>query len=248
MQAVIFFIFFFEPKRELSRLHSERKIRKLIEEKTMEPLREKMMNQKSMADVQKNMHQFNKGTRKDKDGKGTGNHKNDIVFKEVENSFGNMDRYLKVLSRYVYTQMEKDKVMRVYDVYHESEKQNGYNRKQCRQYGNTVYEYHERTKKKNCKYPIYEIMQKDIHSLTTLDVDTCEYREASIEEIMAFCRSLKNTFETYCLNRFMGKDRVVVVDGNTRVNMPEDYSCFNTDYTFYRSVVNRINEIEQSVL
>lgn len=99
----------------------------------MEPLREKMMNQKSMADVQKYMHQFNKGTRKDKDGKGTGNHKNDIDFKEVENSFGNMDRYLKVLSRYVYTQMEKDKVMRVYDVYHESEKQNGYNRKQCRQ-------------------------------------------------------------------------------------------------------------------
>lgn len=43
------------------------------------------------------MHQFNKGTRKDKDGKGTGNHKNDIVFKEVENSFGNMDRCLKVL-------------------------------------------------------------------------------------------------------------------------------------------------------
>lgn len=69
-----------------------------------------------------------------------------------------MDRYLKVLSRYVYTQMEKDKVMLVYDVYHESEKQNGYNRKQCRQYGNAVYEYHERTKKKNCKYPIYEIM------------------------------------------------------------------------------------------
>ena len=80
----------------------------------MEPLREKMMNQKSMADVQKYLHQFNKGTRKDKDGKGTGNHKNDIVFKEVENSFGNMDRCLKVLSRYVYTQMEKDKVMRVY--------------------------------------------------------------------------------------------------------------------------------------
>lgn len=62
-------LFFFEPKRELSRLHSERKIRKLIEEKTMEPLREKMMNQKSMADVQKYMHQFNKGTRKDKDGR-----------------------------------------------------------------------------------------------------------------------------------------------------------------------------------
>lgn len=52
----LFFLFFFEPKRELSRLHSERKIRKLIEEKTMEPLREKMMNQKSMADVQKYMH------------------------------------------------------------------------------------------------------------------------------------------------------------------------------------------------
>ena len=41
----------------------------------MEQLREKMMNQTSMAGVQKYMHQFNKGTRKDKDGKGTGNHK-----------------------------------------------------------------------------------------------------------------------------------------------------------------------------
>ena len=50
----------------------------------MEQLREKMMNQKSVAGVQKYMHQFNKGTRKDKNGKGTGNHKNDIVFKEVE--------------------------------------------------------------------------------------------------------------------------------------------------------------------
>lgn len=49
----------------------------------MEQLREKMMNQKSVAGVQKYMHQFNKGTRKDKNGKGTGNHKNDIVFKEV---------------------------------------------------------------------------------------------------------------------------------------------------------------------
>ena len=68
----------------------------------MEQLREKMMNQTSMAGVQKYMHQFNKGTRKDKDGKGTGNHKSDIVFKEVENSFGNMDRFLKVLSRYVH--------------------------------------------------------------------------------------------------------------------------------------------------
>ena len=58
----------------------------------MEQLREKMMNQKSMAGVQKYMHQFNKGTRKDKNGKGTGNHKNDIVFKEVENSFGNARR------------------------------------------------------------------------------------------------------------------------------------------------------------
>ena len=56
-------------------------------------------------------------------------------------------------------------------------------------------------------------MQKDIHDLTTLDVATCEYREASIEEIKDFCRSLRNTFETYCLNRFMGKDRVVYVDG-----------------------------------
>lgn len=41
----------------------------------MEQLREKMMNQKSVAGVQKYMHQFNKGTRKDKNGKGTGNHK-----------------------------------------------------------------------------------------------------------------------------------------------------------------------------
>lgn len=89
----------------------------------MEQLREKMMNQKSVAGVQKYMHQFNKGTRKDKNGKGTGNHKNDIVFKEVENSFGNIDRCLKVLSRYVYTQIENEKVMSVYDVYHEEEKE-----------------------------------------------------------------------------------------------------------------------------
>ena len=57
----------------------------------MEQLREKMMNQKSVAGVQKYMHQFNKGTPKDKNGKGTGNHKNDIVFKEVENIFENSD-------------------------------------------------------------------------------------------------------------------------------------------------------------
>ena len=93
----------------------------------MEQLREKMMNQKSVAGVQKYMHQFNKGTRKDKNGKGTGNHKKDIVFKEVENSFGNIDRCLKVLSRYVYTQIENEKVMSVYDVYHEEEKRSGTN-------------------------------------------------------------------------------------------------------------------------
>lgn len=90
-------------------------------------------------------------------------------------------------------------------------------------------------------------MQKDIHDLTTLDVATCEYREASIEEIKDFCRSLRNTFETYCLNRFMGKDRVVYVDWNTNVEMPEDYSYRNTDYGFYRSVLNRIEEIENKI-
>ena len=213
----------------------------------MEQLREKMMNQTSVAGVQKYMHQFNKGTRKDKNGKGTGNHKNDIVFKEVENSFGNIDRCLKVLSRYVYTQIENEKVMRVYDVYHEEEKRSGTNLKHCQLYGNAVYEYHERTKKKNCRYPVYEIMQKDIHDLTTLDVATCTYREASIEEIKDFCRSLRNTFETYCLNRFMGKDRVVYVDWNINVEMPEDYSYRNTDYGFYRSVLNRIEEIENNI-
>ena len=97
----------------------------------MEQLREKMMNQKSVAGVQKYMHQFNKGTQKDKNGKGTGNHKKDIVFKEVENSFGNIDRCLKVLSRYVYTQIENEKVMSVYDVYHEEEKRSGTNLKHC---------------------------------------------------------------------------------------------------------------------
>lgn len=45
------------------------------------------------------------------------------MFKEVENSFGNIDRCLKVLSRYVYTQIENEKVMSVYDVYHEEEKE-----------------------------------------------------------------------------------------------------------------------------
>ena len=214
----------------------------------MEQLREKMMNQTSMAGVQKYMHQFNKGTRKDKDGKGTGNHKNDIVFKEVENSFGNMDRFLKVLSRYVYAQIENEKVMSVYDVYHEEEKKSGYNQTHCQLYGNAVYEYHERTKKKNCKYQIYEIIQKDIHELTTLDVDTCEYRSASIDEIKGFCRSLKSTFETYCLNRFTGKNRVIYVDGNSRVEMPEDYSYRNTDYSFYRSVLNQIETIENQIL
>ena len=213
----------------------------------MEQLRKKMMNQTSVAGVQKYMHQFNKGTRKDKYGKGTGNHKNDIVFKEVENSFGNIDRCLKVLARYVYTQIENAKVMRVYDVYHDEEKKCGSNLKHCQLYGNAVYEYHERTKKKNCRYPVYEIMLKDIHDLTTLDVSTCEYRAASIEEIKDFCISLRNTFETYCLNRFMGKDRVVYVDWNTNVEMPKDYSYRNTDYGFYRSVLNRIEEIENRI-
>lgn len=90
--------------------------------------------------------------------------------------------------------------------------------------------------KKNCRYPVYEIMQKDIHDLTTLDVTICTYREAGIEEIKDFCRSLRNTFETYCLNRFMGKDRVVYVDWNTNVEMLEDYSYRNTDYEFYFEV------------
>ena len=62
-----------------------------------------------------------------------------------------------------------------------------------------------------------------------------------------FCRSLRNTFETYYLNCFMGKDRVVYVDWNTNVEMPEDYSYRNTDYGFYRSVLNQIEEIEKKI-
>lgn len=46
----------------------------------------------------------------------------------------------------------------------------------------------------------------------------------------------------------MGKDRVVYVDWNTNVEMPEDYSYRNTDYGFYRSVLNRIEEIENKIV
>lgn len=45
----------------------------------------------------------------------------------------------------------------------------------------------------------------------------------------------------------MGKDRVVQVDWNTNVEMPEDYSYRNTDYGFYRSVLNQIEEIEKKI-
>ena len=45
----------------------------------------------------------------------------------------------------------------------------------------------------------------------------------------------------------MGKDRVVYVDWNTHVEVPEYYSYRNTDYGFYRSVLNRIEEIENGI-